>query len=97
MSTTLQSAVVLIFFCDLFGVTTEAGKRLKQSHNGLQTIFEEILEFFHRTLGIRQTPAWRAFWLSKHVQAMSQPRLQNRPKRISTRLSASNRTVTFAS
>ncbi|MEX3979194.1 hypothetical protein AB4Y45_09435 [Paraburkholderia sp. EG287A] len=51
MSTTLQSAVVLIFFCDFFGVATQAGKRLKQSNNGLQTNFEEILEFFHRTPG----------------------------------------------
>jgi hypothetical protein len=37
---------VLIFFCDFFDVTTDAGKRLKQSHNRLQTIFEGILEFF---------------------------------------------------
>ncbi|MCP3706635.1 hypothetical protein M3I54_06480 [Paraburkholderia sp. CNPSo 3274] len=56
MSTTLQSAGVLIFlgasfFCDFFGVTAKAGKRLKQSHNGLQTTFEGFLEFFHRTPG----------------------------------------------
>ncbi|QGZ55124.1 hypothetical protein [Paraburkholderia acidiphila] len=42
-----------IFFCFFSGVEAKSGKRLKHSHNGLQTIFEEFLEFFHRTPGHR--------------------------------------------
>ncbi|WP_201698150.1 hypothetical protein [Paraburkholderia hiiakae] len=40
-----------IFFCDYFGFETESGKYLKHSRNGLQTTFEEFLEFFYRTPG----------------------------------------------
>ncbi|MEM5402369.1 hypothetical protein [Paraburkholderia unamae] len=59
MSTTWQLAVVLIFFCDLFGVATQAGKRLKQSIAVCKRISRKSSNFFIGPLGGLQTASKR--------------------------------------